>query len=234
MTRKTAAVRRRIDELRDLVRYHNHRYHVLDSPELADVEYDALYDELVELEASHPELVSADSPTQRVGAGPLTEFRSVTHEVPMLSLDKCTTHDELADWIVRCRGRLEVDDELSFVCEPKIDGVAVALVYENGELVLGATRGDGQTGEDITANVRTIGSIPLRLNGGEMPVPPRVEVRGEIYLPVVDFEAFNEQARQRGDKTLVNPRNGAAGSLRQLDPRVTAGRPLTMYCYSIG
>jgi len=234
MTRKQSEVRARISELRDLIDYHNHRYHVLDSPEIADVEYDALYDELVELESAHPELVSADSPTQRVGAAPLAEFRSVTHEVPMLSLDKCTTRGELADWIERCRGRLGSDEQLSFVCEPKVDGVAVALTYADGRLVLAATRGDGQTGEDITPNVRTIGSVPLRLNGAGVAIPPRLEVRGEIYLPVAAFEAFNEQARQRGEKTLVNPRNGAAGSLRQLDPRITADRPLTMYCYSIG
>ena len=234
MTRKTSAAQQRIAELRDLVHYHNHRYHVLDSPELADAEYDALYDELAALESAHPQFVSSDSPTQRVGAEPLGEFRSVTHEVPMLSLDKCTTDDELGDWIERCRGRLDPDEVLHFVCEPKVDGVAVALVYEDGRLVLAATRGDGRTGEDITANVRTIGSVPLRLTTGDVEVPRRVEVRGEIYLPLADFETFNEQARQRGDKTLVNPRNGAAGSLRQLDPKVTAGRPLTMYCYSIG
>jgi DNA ligase (NAD+) len=234
MTRKTSGDERRIDELRNLVRYHNHRYHVLDSPEIADAEYDALYDELTALEGANPDLIVDDSPTQRVGGAPLGEFRSVTHEVPMLSLNKCTTHQELADWIERCRGRLEPDEALHFACEPKIDGVAVALVYEAGRLALAATRGDGQSGEDITANVRTIGSVPLRLNATEFAVPARVEVRGEIYLPIADFNAFNEQARQRGDKSLVNPRNGAAGSLRQLDPGVTAGRPLTMYCYSIG
>jgi len=234
MTPKTSEVRQRLDDLRALVRYHNHRYHVLDSPEIADAEYDALYDELVRLEAAHPRFVAEDSPTQRVGAAPLSEFRSVIHERPMLSLDKCSTHDELADWIERCHGRLGPDDELRFACEPKIDGVAVALVYEGGRLVLAATRGDGETGEDVTANVRTIRSVPLRLSATDIEVPSRLEVRGEIYLPVADFETFNEQARQRGDKTLVNPRNGAAGSLRQLDPRITAGRPLTMYCYSIG
>jgi DNA ligase (NAD+) len=234
MTRKKIAVELRADELRELLRFHNHRYHVLDSPEIADTEYDALYDELVRLEALDPELVTADSPSQRVGATPIGQFRSVTHEVPMLSLDKCTTFDELKDWIERCRGRLEADEELQFACEPKIDGVAVALVYESGRLVLGATRGDGEIGEDITANVRTIGSVPLRLNGQHVAVPPRLEVRGEIYLPLVGFQRFNEQARLQGDKPLVNPRNGAAGSLRQLDPKVTATRPLTMYCYSIG
>jgi DNA ligase (NAD+) len=234
MTRKTATARQRIETLRDQVRHHDHRYHVLDSPELADAQYDMLVDELLALEAANPHLVSDDSPTQRVGAVPLSEFRSVTHEIPMMSLGKCTTNDELAEWVERCRGRLEADEQLHFVCEPKVDGVAVALVYEDGRLVLGATRGDGRSGEDITANVRTIDSVPLVLSAKNVAVPPRLEVRGEIYLPAADFETFNEQARLRGEKTLVNPRNGAAGSLRQLDPRVTARRPLTMYCYSIG
>ncbi|MCZ6709671.1 MAG: NAD-dependent DNA ligase LigA [Gammaproteobacteria bacterium] len=235
MTRKKSVeVGRRLDELRDLVGYHNHRYHVLDSPEIADAEYDAIFDELVSLEVAHPGLITEDSPTRRVGAAPLSEFRSVTHERPMLSLDKCATHEELADWIERCRSRLEPDEELRFACEPKIDGVAVALVYDEGRLVLAATRGDGETGEDVTANVRTLGSVPLRLSATQAPVPSRVEVRGEIYLPVADFETFNIKARNRGDKPLINPRNGAAGSLRQLDPRITASRPLTMYCYSIG
>ena len=234
MTPRERTAAARIDELREQLHYHNHRYHVLDAPEIADAEYDALFDELVQLEAQHPELASADSPTQRVGATPLDGFNSVTHAVAMLSLDKCTTFAELGDWVERCRGLLDEDDELSFVCEPKIDGVAVALVYEQGRLTLAATRGDGQTGEDITANVRTIGAVPLVLSPGAVAVPPRVEIRGEIYMPEADFQAFNERARQRGEKTLVNPRNGAAGSLRQLDPRLTASRPLTMYCYSIG
>ena len=224
----------RAAELREQLHYHNHRYHVLDAPELADTEYDALFDELAALEARHPELATADSPTQRVGAAPLEKFNTVTHDVAMLSLDKCTTFTELADWVERCRGRLMEDEVVRFVCEPKIDGVAVALTYTHGRLTLAATRGDGQTGEDITANVRTIGAVPLVLNDDVHPVPPRVEVRGEIYMSAADFEAFNERARARGGKTLVNPRNGAAGSLRQLDPRLTAKRPLTMYCYSIG
>ncbi|NIP15167.1 MAG: NAD-dependent DNA ligase LigA [Pseudomonadales bacterium] len=235
MTMRRAEAESRISELRRLVRHHNHCYHVLDSPEIADVEYDAIYDELVALEADFPDLVTGDSPTQRVGGSPLKQFDAVTHEVAMLSLDKCTTHEELADWIERCRGRLDEGEALDFVCEPKVDGVAVAMTYENGRLVLGATRGDGQTGEDITANVRTVGAIPLVMrDDSALPFPPRIEVRGEIYMPIADFEAFNEQARQRDEKTLVNPRNGAAGSLRQLDPKVSASRPLTMYCYSIG
>ena len=222
----------RLEELRSLIHYHNHRYHVLDDPEIADAEYDALYDELSALEAGHPQLVVDDSPTQRIGATPLGEFASVTHELAMLSLDKTTNHEELGSWIERCQGRLDVDEAIRFTCEPKIDGVAVALVFEDGKLVLGATRGNGQTGENITANVRTIGAVPLRLRGSDL--PPRLEVRGEIYIAKAEFDAFNESARAKGEKALVNPRNGAAGSLRQLDPRVTAGRPLTMFCYSLG
>jgi DNA ligase (NAD+) len=226
MTRKT-----RLAELRELIHYHNYRYHVLDDPEIADAEYDALFDELLAEEAAHPELVTADSPSQRVGATPLSQFTSVRHERPMLSLEKCTSPDELASWLQRCRNRLP-DEAIALTCEPKIDGVAVALTYEDGVLTLAATRGDGQTGEDITANVRTIGAVPLKLQAAD--VPPRMEVRGEIYMPLAAFEKFNRQARDAGTRTLVNPRNGAAGSLRQLDPALTAKRPLTMYCYSIG
>lgn len=224
-------VKARLAELRALIHHHNYRYHVLDDPEISDAEFDALFDELVALEAEHPDLVTADSPTQRVGAAPLTEFATVRHERPMLSLDKCTTPEELADWLARCEARLP-DETITFTCEPKIDGVAVALVYEDGVLALGATRGDGQTGEDITANVRTIGAVPLRLRGDWLPT--RMEVRGEIYMPLEEFERFNAKARAEGGKTLVNPRNGAAGSLRQLDPALTAQRPLTMFCYGVG
>lgn len=225
----------RLEELRALIHQHNHRYHVLDDPEIADAQYDALFDELSGLEAEHPDWITQDSPSQRVGDTPLSEFTSVTHARPMLSLDKCTTVEELSDWLQRCRTRLGEEFTIELFCEPKIDGVAVALVYVDGVLTLAATRGDGQTGEDITANVRTIGSVPLKLatiHGH--PAPSRMEVRGEIYMPLADFERFNEQARANDEKTLVNPRNGAAGSLRQLDPKLTAQRPLTMFAYSIG
>ncbi len=222
----------RAARLRELIRYHNHRYYVLDAPEIADAEYDRLYDELVALEAEQPELVTDDSPTQRIGDEPLTAFATVEHRVPMLSLDKCTTAGELEDWLARCRARLGTDDPLELVCEPKIDGVAVTLVYEDGRLTLGATRGDGRTGEDITANVRTLRAVPLRVDAAEL--PSVLEVRGEIYMAQADFQAFNAAAREAGEKTLVNPRNGAAGSLRQLDPKLTARRPLTMFCYGIG
>lgn len=225
------AVQARLDALRAQVDHHNHCYHVLDAPEIADAEFDALFRELVDLEEQHPERVTSDSPSQRVGAAPLAEFAAVTHEVAMLSLEKTATPAELNDWVNRCRARLG-DEAMAFCCEPKIDGVAVALVYEDGRLALAATRGDGQTGEDITANVRTIPSVPLRLRGDG--IPPRFEVRGEVYIAKRDFAAFNERARERGERALVNPRNGAAGSLRQLDPELTASRPLTMYCYSLG
>ena len=231
------SVNEELTQLTNLIRYHLHRYHVLDDPEIADGEYDTLFDKLVVLETAHPELVTPESPTQRVGSSPLSEFVSVRHQLVMLSLDKSTTKEELADWIERCRNRLEPDESLAFTCEPKIDGVAVALIYENGRLVQGATRGDGETGEDITANVRTIGAVPLLLGSKGLTAqdfPARMEVRGEIYMPLAGFEAFNERARQKGEKTLVNPRNGAAGSLRQLDPRLTAGRPLSLFCYSLG
>ena len=221
----------RAAELRREIDHHNYCYHVLDAPELADAEYDALFDELTALERDHPELITPNSPTQRVGAEPLGQFEEVAHRVPMLSLDKTTDEEGLADWMERCRSRLD-GAEISFTVEPKIDGVAVALVYERGELTLASTRGDGQRGENITANVRTIKAIPLQLEGDN--IPERFEVRGEIYMSRADFQAYNERALASGAKPLINPRNGAAGSLRQLDPRLTAERPLTMFCYSLG
>ena len=223
--------RAEIAALREELNYHRHRYFVLDDPEIADAEYDALYDRLSDLEAAHPGLVTPDSPTQRVGAAPSTQFAEVRHETAMLSLDKCTSTSELAAWEQRCRRLLETDDELTYFCEPKIDGVAVSLLYNDGLLVRAATRGDGETGEDITANVRTIGAIPLRLTGA---APTTLEVRGEVYMPISGFLDFNRQAQEAGERTIVNPRNGAAGSLRQLDPAVTATRPLSMFCYSVG
>jgi DNA ligase (NAD+) len=228
----TAKVRDEVASLRTAIDHHNYRYHVLDDPEVSDGEYDALFDRLRAIETQFPELITTDSPTQRVGSAPQPEFGSVTHQLPMLSLDKCTTLDELIAWDDRCRARLGIAGPIEYSCEPKFDGVAVSLLYENGVLVLGSTRGDGQRGEDITANVRTIAAVPLRLRGND--VPPTLEARGETYLPIAGFHAFNEAAAKRGEKLLVNPRNGAAGSLRQLDPRVTAGRPLSLFCYGIG
>lgn len=229
---KASAIAAKIEKLRRSVEYHNYRYHVLDDPEISDAEFDALFDRLVELESQHPELVTEDSPTQRVGAAPLGQFETVRHALPMLSLDKCMNEAELDEFGERTRTRVGIDEPLVYSCEPKIDGVAVSLRYEQGRLTLGATRGDGQTGENITANVRTIKAIPLHLRGENH---PRVlEARGEIYMPKDAFLAYNEAAEARGEKMLVNPRNGAAGSLRQLDPRMTASRPLSMFCYGVG
>ncbi|MCR9261995.1 MAG: NAD-dependent DNA ligase LigA [Pseudomonadaceae bacterium] len=232
MAASKKADKARLQQLRDELNHHIHRYHVLDEPEISDGQYDALYDELLSIEAAHPDWVTSDSPSQRVGGAPLAEFNQVRHDVPMLSLEKCTTADELGEWIERCKGLLDQPEKLRLSCEPKIDGVAVALNYEQGVLVLAATRGDGETGEDITANVRTIKSIPLRLSAAD--VPDRVQVRGEIYIPQSDFEAYNKKAVALGLKPMINPRNGAAGSLRQLDSKITAERPLTMFCYSMG
>jgi DNA ligase (NAD+) len=225
-------LRDEIESLRSAIDHHNYRYHVLDDPEIADAEYDALFDRLVALEREHPDLVTPESPTQRVGSTPKSEFGTVVHPLPMLSLDKCTTIEEVDAWDARCRARLGSDGPLEYCCEPKIDGVAVSLLYEQGALTLGATRGDGQRGEDITANVRTVSAIPLKLRGRA--IPATLEVRGEIYLPVAEFRAYNAAAVERGEKPMVNPRNGAAGSLRQLDARVTAARPLSFFCYSVG
>ncbi len=220
------------EALRRQIEYHNYRYYVLDDPEIPDAEYDRLMRELQALEQAHPEIITPTSPTQRVGAKPREGFREVRHEVPMLSLNNCFSEDELRAFDRRVREGLKVDEAIEYVAEPKLDGLAVSLIYEQGELVLAATRGDGYTGEDVTANVRTIESVPLRLFGDHLPA--RLDVRGEVYMPVAGFRALNEAARKKGEKEFVNPRNAAAGSLRQLDPAITATRPLAMYCYAIG
>ena len=228
---RTRTPRQRIAELREQINYHNYRYYVLDDPEIPDAEYDRLLRELQRLEAEHPELVTPDSPTQRVGAAPLKEFREVRHEVPMLSLANAFSEEELRDFDRRAREKLG-EESIEYTAEPKLDGLAVTLMYEKGVLVLGATRGDGTTGEDITQNIRTIGTIPLRLLGKDY---PRVlEVRGEVFMTKKGFEALNRRQRQHDEKLFANPRNAAAGSLRQLDPRITAGRPLEFYCYGVG
>lgn len=221
-----------IDELKTQLRHHEYQYHVLDAPEIPDVEYDKLMQRLKEIEAQHPELVTSDSPTQRVGAAPLAAFDTVRHEIPMLSLDNVFNEESYLAFDKRVRDRLKNHQELTFCCELKLDGLAVSLLYENGELVQAATRGDGTVGENITANVRTIRAIPLRLTGSN--IPDRVEIRGEVFMPQKGFEALNEQARKTDGKVFANPRNAAAGSLRQLDPRITAKRPLTFYCYGVG
>ncbi len=224
-------IQARVAVLRDQLDQHNYRYYVLDDPVIPDTEYDRLLGELRALEQTHPELITPDSPTQRVGAAPLSAFGQVHHALPMLSLDNAFTDAEVQDFDRRIRERLEME-QVTYAAEPKLDGLAVSLRYENGLLVSGATRGDGFTGEDITHNIRTIGSIPLRLRGGDY---PRVlEVRGEVYMPKQGFEELNARARARGEKTFANPRNAAAGSLRQLDARITAQRPLEMFCYGVG
>jgi DNA ligase (NAD+) len=222
----------RVTELRRLVEHHNYRYHVLDDPEIPDAAYDALFDELQALEAEHPELVTPESPTQRVGAAPAAGFTKVAHLQPMGSLEKVTTRDALEKWADDVRKRLGTDEPVAYVVEPKIDGSAVSLVYEHGVLVRGATRGDGERGEDVTQNLRTIEAVPLRVRSDRP--PPLLEVRGEVYLPLSGFARFNEQQVAAGKKPAPNPRNAAAGSLRQLDPRITAARPLSLWVYGVG
>jgi DNA ligase (NAD+) len=225
----------RIAELRRLVAHHDYRYHVLDNPEIPDSAYDALFDELKALEEAHPELVTPDSPTQRVGATPAAGFRKVEHLLPMGSLEKVTTPDALGKWADDVRKRLGTDEPVAYVIEPKIDGSAVSLVYEGGSFARGATRGDGERGEDVTQNLRTVEAVPLRVRvaDGEAP-PPLLEVRGEVYLPLSGFARFNEAQVAAGKKPAPNPRNAAAGSLRQLDPRITAERPLSLWVYGAG
>jgi len=228
-------VARRVDELRRLVEHHNYRYHVLDDPEIPDGAFDVLFDELKELEEAHPKLVSADSPTQRVGGAPSAGFTKVEHLQPMGSLEKVTTAEALEKWAADVRKRLGTDEPVAYVIEPKIDGSAISLMYENGLFVRGATRGDGQRGEDVTQNLRTVEAVPLRVRVEDAERPPSlVEVRGEIYFPLSGFARFNEAQVAAGKKPAPNPRNAAAGSLRQLDPRVTAERPLSLWVYGAG
>ncbi|TQM12455.1 DNA ligase (NAD+) [Pseudoxanthomonas sp. 3HH-4] len=221
----------RIADLRRQLEDANHRYHVLDEPNIPDAEYDRLLRELDELEAAHPELVTADSPTQRVGNAPAGKFAEVRHAIPMLSLGNAFSDEEVDDFVRRIADRLK-RPTLLFSAEPKLDGLAISLRYENGVFVQGATRGDGATGEDVTLNLRTVKAIPLKLRGNGW--PDVLEVRGEVYMPRADFETYNEHARLHGGKVLANPRNGAAGSLRQLDPRITAQRPLAFFAYGTG
>ena len=228
---KQESARDRIERLRAEIRRHNRLYHVEDSPELSDAEYDALYRELEGLEAGHPDLVTEDSPTQRVGAEPLEEFEQVRHSVPMLSLANARKLEELREWDARVRRLLGEDEDPAYVTELKIDGLAVSLRYEDGVLVQGATRGNGTVGEDVTSNLRTVRSIPERLDDA----PPEVlEARGEAYIPLDRFEDFNRRIEGEGKKPFANPRNLAAGSIRQLDPRITAERPLTIFLYGVG
>ena len=227
------SLQQQIDTLRQDLRRYEYEYHVLDNPTIPDAEYDRLFHQLKALEAAHPELITADSPTQRVGAKPLSGFAQIRHEIPMLSLDNAFSDEEFYAFVKRIEDRLiRLPEPLTFCCEPKLDGLAVSILYVNGVLTQAATRGDGMTGEDITANIRTIRNIPLQLL---MDNPPaRLEVRGEVFMPHEGFERLNQQALERGEKTFANPRNAAAGSLRQLDPKITSKRPLVLNAYGIG
>lgn len=233
------SIEQRLNELRDQINYHLYRYHTLDDPLISDAEYDKLFNELKEIEAQHPQLVRPDSPTQRVGAEPREGFEKVTHPIPMTSLGNAFNDEDMRSWLTRLAkllpDNLTVDD-LEFVVEPKIDGLAIAITYEEGVLEQAATRGNGVVGENVTANVRTVKNVPLRIPAQPdgPAAPSRIEVRGEIYLPLADFERFNQQQAEKGGKIYANPRNSAAGSLRQLDSKITAQRPLALFAYAIG
>ncbi|WP_026959223.1 NAD-dependent DNA ligase LigA [Aliagarivorans taiwanensis] len=225
-------IQQQMATLRQQIEDYNYQYYVLDDPSVPDAEYDRVFRELKALEQQHPELVGNHSPTQRVGGQALEAFSQIQHEMPMLSLDNVFSEEELQAFEKRIQDRLSSTETLRYCVEPKLDGLAISLMYENGELQRAATRGDGTTGEDVSENIRTIRAIPLKLRGEGW--PERLEVRGEVFMPKAGFDKLNQQARERGDKTFANPRNAAAGSLRQLDPRITATRPLAFYAYSIG
>jgi len=233
MARAAESIRHEVERLRREIEHHNHRYHVLDDPELTDAQYDELFRRLETLERQHPELVTPDSPTQRVGAAPAAGFATVTHRQQMLSLQNAATHEELLEFDTRIRKFLG-RDEITYAGEPKMDGVAVELVYENGLLTVGSTRGDGITGENVTANIRTIKSVPLRLRATPRRAPALLEVRGEVYLPLEAFRGLNREREEAGQPVFANPRNATAGSLKQLDSRVTASRPLDLVCHGVG
>ncbi len=227
----------RVKKLREEIEYHNYRYYVLDSPVISDAEYDALMRELKELEARYPELITPDSPTQRVGYPPAKEFRTVPHAVPMLSLDDAFSEDEVLEFDRRVKRFLNLpeDQDIEYTVEPKMDGLAVELIYEEGRFTVGSTRGDGYTGEDVTNNLKTIKSIPLRLFSGDgVPIPRLLEARGEVFMRKDDFKRLNEERLRKGEPPFANPRNAAAGSLRQLDPNITAKRPLDIFFYGVG
>lgn len=232
MSKKSVAATKRIRQLRNEINQHNHRYYVLDEPSIPDAEYDRLFKELQALESAHPELISDDSPTQRVGAEPSAAFSQVQHDVPMLSLSNVFSDEELEAFNKRLSDRLKTEQTIEYSAEPKLDGLAVSLIYEHGRLVRGATRGDGNTGEDITSNIRTIQTVPLSLIGKRL--PELLEVRGEVFMSKTGFSKMNKAAAKNNEKVFANPRNAAAGSLRQLDSRITAKRPLEIYFYSVG
>lgn len=227
-------IRQEVERLRAELAVHNHRYYVLDEPLISDAEYDRLFRRLVDLEAAYPALHDPASPTQKVGAPPLAAFAQVRHSVPMLSLANVVSQDEMQEFHQRVQRVLETTQDIEYVAEPKIDGVAVELVYENGKLAVGSTRGDGVTGEDVTANLKTVRSIPLTLLQPAHPIPRRLEVRGEVFLPKAAFRSLNDTRAKAGEPLFANPRNATAGSLKQLDSSITAGRPLDFFCYGVG
>jgi len=228
------AIRQRVKQLREAIEYHNYRYYILDDPEISDAEYDRMMRQLEKLEAAYPDLRDPNSPTQRVGAPPLEEFETVTHTIPMLSLANGQNEVEVREFDQRVRRFLGADGDVAYVAEPKLDGLAVELVYERGNLVVGSTRGDGVNGENINQNLRTIKTIPLALIAREVPVPERLEVRGEVYMEIEKFKELNAKREASGEPLFANPRNAAAGSLRQLDPAITASRPLNVFFYGMG
>ncbi|MDZ7331070.1 MAG: NAD-dependent DNA ligase LigA [candidate division KSB1 bacterium] len=230
----TPTIEKRIKELRDQINYHNYRYYVLDEPEISDAEYDRLMRELQQLEQQYPELITPDSPTQRVGAAPLEAFETVAHTIPMLSLDNGFDEADIREFDNRLRKLLPAGEKIEYVAECKLDGLAVELIYERGSFTVGSTRGDGMVGENVTQNLKTIRTVPLRLIDRKLPIPERIEVRGEVVFPVRAFEALNRQREQAGEPLFANPRNAAAGSLRQLDPKITASRPLEIFFHSLG
>lgn len=232
MTKEEA--RHQIEQLRREINHHNYLYYVLDSPEISDEEYDRLFRKLMDLEAQFPDLITPDSPTMRVGAPPAEEFGQVRHRTPMLSLQNAMTEGDFLDFDERVKRFLGKYDDLEYVIEPKFDGLSAELIYEKGILVKGSTRGDGTVGEDVTANLRTIPTIPLRLREAEIPIPDVLDVRGEVIMPISKFDELNRQREERGEPLFANPRNAAAGSVRQLDPSITASRPLEFYAYAIG
>ncbi|SEH79097.1 DNA ligase (NAD+) [Rheinheimera pacifica] len=226
------AILQQLQQLRQQLEEYSYQYYVLDNPTVPDAEYDRLYRQLQQLETEHPQLITSDSPTQRVGAAPLAKFGQVSHSIPMLSLDNAFDAADFSAFYKRMAERLDNSAEFSFCCEPKLDGLAVSIRYENGILVQAATRGDGYTGEDITSNVKTIRAVPLKLKGKALPAV--LEVRGEVFMPLAGFTQMNDRARAAGEKVFANPRNAAAGSLRQLDPKISAQRPLMFYAYAVG
>ncbi len=232
---KEDEAREEIEKLREEINYHNYRYYVLQSPVISDAEYDRLFRRLQAIEEHFPQLVTPDSPTQRIGARPLEEFGIVKHTIPMLSLNNAFTEEEVLEFDQRVKKLLGTTEDMEYAVEPKIDGLAVELIYVDGLFVQGATRGDGYTGEDVTQNLKTIRSIPLKLlSHKSAPIPRRLEVRGEVYLTIDGFKRLNKEREKRGEPLFANPRNAASGSLRQLDPRITASRPLDMFCYGVG